>query len=222
MRVLCPPHAQTFKVFWMHNWTVNLFSLFNMSGMDSEIESLITFYSSVLVSGARNFATGVKNRRQKPTPVFWRRFQAPVSGARVFGITLSSLAQSLHNHPSSSSISALPYLCSTSSQHLLFISRHSRAAINIILVTDNWSFFSIYFVSGINSLLFLRQPHSSLSICLFLLLPYLDHSTLNIHIWLTPNETISVASGPKFTILCGHVEEILLLNKFFSDCRYMP
>ena len=36
------------------------------------------------------------------------------------------------------------------------------------------------------------------------------------------NETISPASGPKFTILWGHVEEILLLNKFFSDCRYMP
>jgi len=36
------------------------------------------------------------------------------------------------------------------------------------------------------------------------------------------NETISAASGPKFTILCGHVEEILLLNKFFSDCRYIP
>ena len=29
------------------------------------------------------------------------------------------------------------------------------------------------------------------------------------------NETISAASGPKFAILCGHVEEILLLNKFF-------
>jgi len=28
-------------------------------------------------------------------------------------------------------------------------------------------------------------------------------------------ETISAASGPKFTILRGHVEEILLLNKFF-------
>jgi len=28
-------------------------------------------------------------------------------------------------------------------------------------------------------------------------------------------ETISAASGSKFTILCGHVEEILLLNKFF-------
>ena len=28
------------------------------------------------------------------------------------------------------------------------------------------------------------------------------------------NETISAASGPKFTILWGHVEEILLLNKF--------
>jgi len=29
------------------------------------------------------------------------------------------------------------------------------------------------------------------------------------------NETISAASGPKFTILWVHVEEILLLNKFF-------
>jgi len=29
------------------------------------------------------------------------------------------------------------------------------------------------------------------------------------------NETISAASGPKFTILWGHVEEILVLNKFF-------
>ena len=26
---------------------------------------------------------------------------------------------------------------------------------------------------------------------------------------------------PKFTILWGHMEDILLLNKFFSDCRYM-
>jgi len=42
---------------------------------------LITFYSSVLVSGARNFATGVKNWRQKPTPVFWRRFLERVSSA---------------------------------------------------------------------------------------------------------------------------------------------
>jgi len=29
------------------------------------------------------------------------------------------------------------------------------------------------------------------------------------------NETISAASGPKFTILWAHVEEILLLSKFF-------
>ena len=36
------------------------------------------------------------------------------------------------------------------------------------------------------------------------------------------NETISAASGPKFTILWRHVEEILLLDKFFFDCRYMP
>jgi len=34
-------------------------------------------------------------------------------------------------------------------------------------------------------------------------------------------ETISADSGPKFTILCAYVEEILRLNKFFSDCRYM-
>ena len=35
-------------------------------------------------------------------------------------------------------------------------------------------------------------------------------------------ETISAASGSKFTIVWSRVEEILLLNKFFSDCRYMP
>jgi len=32
---------------------------------------------------------------------------------------------------------------------------------------------------------------------------------------------ISAAIGPKFTILGGHVEDILLLN-IFSDCRYVP
>ena len=35
------------------------------------------------------------------------------------------------------------------------------------------------------------------------------------------NETTSAASGPKSTVLWGHVGEILLLNAFFSDCRYM-
>jgi len=33
---------------------------------------------------------------------------------------------------------------------------------------------------------------------------------------------ISAASGPTFTISWRRVEEILLLNKFFSDCRYVP
>ena len=42
-----------------------------MSWMDSQIESLITFYSSVLVFGARYFATGVKNRRQFSGAGFW-------------------------------------------------------------------------------------------------------------------------------------------------------
>jgi len=60
----------------------------------------------------------------------------------------------------------------------------------------------------------------------------------NAAVWLTPNtgvpcsnaaktrialvpqtrQQISAATGPKFTILWGHVEEILLPN----DCRYMP
>ena len=35
-------------------------------------------------------------------------------------------------------------------------------------------------------------------------------------------ETISAAGGPKFTIFWSRIEEILLLNKFFFDCRYMP
>jgi len=33
---------------------------------------------------------------------------------------------------------------------------------------------------------------------------------------------ISAASGPAFTILWGHLEEILLLKSFFSDCQYVP
>jgi len=37
-------------------------------------------------------------------------------------------------------------------------------------------------------------------------------------------QQISAASGPKFAILSGHVEEILLFNKFFPivKCQYMP
>jgi len=35
-------------------------------------------------------------------------------------------------------------------------------------------------------------------------------------------QQISAVNRPKFTILSGHVEEVLLFNKFFSDCRYMP
>ena len=35
-------------------------------------------------------------------------------------------------------------------------------------------------------------------------------------------ETIATASGPKFTILWARVEDILPLNKFVSDCRYVP
>jgi len=34
-------------------------------------------------------------------------------------------------------------------------------------------------------------------------------------------ETISAASGPKFSILWGHLKDMLLLTSF-SDCRYVP
>jgi len=71
-------------------------------------------------------------------------------------------------------------------------------------------------------------------------------SLFNAAIWLTPTTTvlcsnaakarnplkfagvpqthqkISAASKPKFTILGGHVEETLMCNKFFFDCRYVP
>jgi len=33
---------------------------------------------------------------------------------------------------------------------------------------------------------------------------------------------ISAVSGPTFTILRGHLQEILLFNQFFSNCRYVP
>jgi len=35
-------------------------------------------------------------------------------------------------------------------------------------------------------------------------------------------QPISAVSRPKFAIFLGHVKEILLLNKLFSDCRYVP
>jgi len=35
-------------------------------------------------------------------------------------------------------------------------------------------------------------------------------------------QQILAISKPKFTILSGYVEEVLLFNKLFSDCRHMP
>ena len=52
-----------------------------------------------------------------------------------------------HNHQTS--ISAQSHLCSTSSQHSLFISCHSRSAANIILVMYDWLFLSIILISSL-------------------------------------------------------------------------
>ena len=35
-------------------------------------------------------------------------------------------------------------------------------------------------------------------------------------------EPVLAACGPKFAILWGDVEDILLLNKFFFNCQYIP
>jgi len=35
-------------------------------------------------------------------------------------------------------------------------------------------------------------------------------------------QQISAVSRLKFAILSGHVEEVLVFNRFFSDCQYMP
>jgi len=35
-------------------------------------------------------------------------------------------------------------------------------------------------------------------------------------------QTTEPILAAKFAILLGHLEDILLLNKYFSDCRYMP
>ena len=47
----------------------------------------------------------------------------------------------------------------------------------------------------------------------------------NAAVWLTPTTRVpcsNAARTGKFTILWGHVEELLLLNKFYSNCRYVP
>ena len=80
--------------------------------------------------------------------------------------------QSPHNHPTSTS--AEPHLCSTSSQHLLFISHHLARppTSSPLCITDR--FFQIpLLVSGINSLILSVNLYPvSLSLtCLFLLLP---------------------------------------------------
>jgi len=35
-------------------------------------------------------------------------------------------------------------------------------------------------------------------------------------------QQISAVSGPMFVIFGAHMEKVLLFNKFFFDCRYMP
>ena len=47
-------------------------------------------------------------------------------------------------------------------------------------------------------------------------------SPLNLAVVPQTTGLISATSELKFAIMRGHLEEILLLDKFFSDCRYVP
>ena len=97
--------------------------------------------------------------------------------------------QSPHNQPTS--ISPPPHLCSTSLQHSLFISRYPRSTTNIILVTRNWSFLSIYLALSLESTpASLRQPHSSLSLSLTRLVLFPQHRS-----YLTSERSISTSGG---------------------------
>jgi len=74
---------------------------------------------------------------------------------------------------------------------------------------------------------------------------YRWHPVQRRKVWLTPNPTVPCSNAtktrnplkfarvpqatgpisaamPKFATLCRNVEEVVLLNKFLSDCRYMP
>jgi len=85
-----------------------------------------------------------------------------------------------HNHPTS--MSPPPHLCSTSSQHLLFISRYPRSTTNI-LATYNWSLLSVHLALSLEYnflVLSINLMPAPLSLsCLFMLLPHL--LTLSTH-----------------------------------------
>ena len=66
---------------------------------------------------------------------------------------------------------------------------------------------------------------------------YMWRMVFNAAVWLTPTTTVPCSNAAKmrnpklpdqsqplveFTILSESMEEILLINKFFSDCRYVP
>ena len=100
--------------------------------------------------------------------------------------------QSTHNHPTS--ISPPSHLCSTSSQHSLFISRYPHSTTNIILVTYGISDRSFWYASPClwNHLpSYLRQPVLLSLICLFMLLPHLlSLSTHHSHHLLTSFQSV--------------------------------
>ena len=62
--------------------------------MSTYVNQLTNNTVTVFVSGARNFATDVKNWRQKPTPVFCRQSEACVIGIRSNSIiTIAAITQ---------------------------------------------------------------------------------------------------------------------------------
>jgi len=70
------------------------------------------------------------------------------------------LLQSRHNHPTS--LYSPPHLCSTSSQHSLFISGYPRSATTITLATHKWSLLRVRLTLSLESTSSsFRQPRFS-------------------------------------------------------------
>ena len=70
----------------------------------------------------------------------------------IYKLLSLTYLQSPHNQ--STFISAWPHLCSTFSQHPLFMCWHPFSTTSIILPTNNWSFLSICFALNFNDLRF--------------------------------------------------------------------
>jgi len=137
--------------------------------------------------------------------------------------------QSPHNHPTS--VAAQPHLCSTSSQHSFFISRHFCSAINIILVTYNWSFLSICLTLSLESTSQISPSTSSLCLWLTCYAPTTSSHSANslLSPFITPSlslppQDLPLSQNPSHYIdsrpASGLILQTFWLDRFFWTSRF--